>query len=88
MRLTFRDPAKGTENFALSLYDEKMFVLFLRKFEDIYQFAYHCMVAYRENCYHCCYANSNRVSDITLSDYKGLGACSPCKFLEKKLAVF
>lgn len=23
VRLTFRDPAKGTENFALSLYDEK-----------------------------------------------------------------
>lgn len=23
---------------------------------------------------------------ITLSDYKGLGACSPCKFLEKKVS--
>lgn len=87
VRLTFRDPAKGTENFALSLYDEKDVCFYsCASFEDIYQFAYHCMVAYRENCYHCCYANSNRVSDITLSDYKGLGACSPCKFLEKKVS--
>lgn len=63
VRLTFRDPAKGTENFALSLYDEKDVCFYsCASFEDIYQFAYHCMVAYRENCYHCCYANSNRVS--------------------------
>lgn len=87
VRLTFRDPAKGTENFALSLYDEKDVCFYsCASFADIYQFAYHCMVAYRENCYHCCYANSNRVSDMTLSDYKGLGACSPCKFSEKKVS--
>lgn len=87
VRITFRDPAKGTENFALSLYDEKDICFYsCASFDDIYQFAYHCMVAYRENCYHCRYANSNRVSDITLSDYKGLGTCAPCKFSEKKVS--
>ncbi len=28
---------------------------------------------FRENCYSCSYANTNRVSDITLGDYSGLG---------------
>lgn len=87
MRLSFRDPAKGTENYALSLFDEENICFHsCSSFADIYQFAYHCMVAYRENCYHCRYANSSRVSDITLSDYKGLGSCSPCNFSEKKVS--
>ena len=31
------------------------------------------MISYRENCYHCRYAKPLRISDITISDYKGLG---------------
>lgn len=86
MRLSFRDPAKGTENFALSLFDEENICFYSStSLTDPYQYAYHRMVAYRENCYHCRYANCNRVSDITLSDYKGLGSCSPCNFSEKKV---
>lgn len=86
---TFRDPAKGTENFILSLYDKDDICFYSSSsLKDPYQFAYHRMVAYRENCYHCRYANSQRISDITLSDYKGLGVCSPCNFSEKKLVVY
>lgn len=84
---TFRDPAKGTENFILSLYDKDDICFYSSSsLKDPYQFAYHRMVAYRENCYHCRYANSQRISDITLSDYKGLGVCSPCNFSEKKVS--
>lgn len=32
---------------------------------------------YRENCYKCPYANSNRVGDITIGDYWGIEQCSP-----------
>lgn len=85
--LTFRDPAKGTEQFSLSLYDDKENCFYSNaSFTDLYQFAYHRMVAYRENCYHCRYANNKRVSDITLSDYKGLGECLPCDFSERKVS--
>ena len=51
---------------------------------DFYQEAYHDGIAYRENCYHCKFAKSKRISDITLSDYKGLGTMAPCAFSAQK----
>lgn len=42
-------------------------------YRDMYQLGYHRGLFYRENCYHCPYASSDRVSDITLKDYWGLG---------------
>lgn len=86
-RLTFRDPKGGTQNYFLSLYDQEENCFYSsNKLKDLYQFAFHRMVAYRENCYHCFYANNRRVSDITLGDYKGLGLCAPCDFSEKKVS--
>lgn len=86
-RLTFRDPEGGTQNYFLSLYDqEKKCFYSSNKLNDSYQFAFHRMVAYRENCYHCYYANNRRISDITLGDYKGLGVCAPCTFSNEKVS--
>lgn len=34
---------------------------------------------YRENCYHCCYAQPQRVSDITLGDYWDIDGCYASK---------
>ena len=40
---------------------------------DLYNYAFHKMVAYRENCYHCRFARPERLSDITLGDFHGNG---------------
>lgn len=86
-RLTFRDPKGGTQNYFLSLYDQEGNCFYSsNKLKDLYQFAFHRMVAYRENCYHCYYANNRRISDITLGDYKGLGLCAPCTFSKEKVS--
>lgn len=86
-RLTFRDPKSGTQNYFLSLYDQEGNCIYSsNKLKDSYQFAFHRMVAYRENCYHCYYANNRRISDITLGDYKGLGECAPCSFSNEKVS--
>lgn len=85
--ITFRDVEAGTQKFALSLFGtngEKLYSS--TSFKDTYQFAYHRMIAYRENCYHCRYANSRRSSDITIGDYKGLGKSVPCDFSEEKIS--
>lgn len=86
-KLTFRDPKGGTQNYFLSLYDQEGNCIYSSdKLKDSYQFAFHRMVAYRENCYHCYYANNKRISDITLGDYKGLGECAPCSFSNEKVS--
>ena len=53
---------------------------------DTYQFGYHRTISYRENCYQCKYACEKRISDITLSDYKGLGRLAPCDFTNEKVS--
>lgn len=41
--------------------------------DDVYQLGYHKALIYRENCYHCQYAQRSRVSDLTLCDFSGVG---------------
>lgn len=85
--ISFRDPNFGTQNYALSLYDMNGSRFYSStSLGDIYQFAYHRMVAYRENCYHCRYANSKRSGDITIGDYHGLGQSFPCSFPSDKVS--
>lgn len=87
--ITFRDPEIGTQKFALSLYATSGKCFYSNHAvgtNDTYQYGYHSMIIYRENCYHCPYANRKRVSDITLSDYKGLGNMTPCSFSEEKVS--
>ncbi len=43
---------------------------------DLYQVGYHNALIYRECCYQCHYAKGERVSDITIGDYHGLGQAS------------
>lgn len=73
-RVYFRDPTEGTNNFVLSLYEGinsiyKAEVLT----DDVYQLGYHKALIYRENCYHCKYAQRKRVGDLTISDFTGIG---------------
>lgn len=87
--IIFRDPQKGTHQFVLSLYDSGGDCFYSNSAintNDFYQYGYHEMITYRDNCYQCPYASRERVSDITLSDYKGLGSCMPCTFSKEKVS--
>lgn len=75
-RMSFRDPERGTQTYTFTLYDASGTLAYAQRTKDgdTYQVGYHQRMAYRENCYHCRYARTSRTSDLTLSDYKGLGS--------------
>lgn len=76
--LFFRDPKYGTDQFVFSVceggkpfYHAKVYA------NDVYQLGYHKALSYRENCYHCAYATNQRLGDMTISDFSGLGRLAP-----------
>ena len=75
----FRDPAYSTDTFTFTLYNVKGNCFYAKRTanRDSYQVGYHRMISYRENCYHCQFAKQYRISDLTISDYKGLGKYAP-----------
>ena len=82
----FRDPAYSTDTFTFSLYNVKNHCFYAKRTanRDSYQVGYHRMISYRENCYHCQFAKQNRISDITISDYKGLGKYAPSNISDNR----
>ena len=88
IRMSFRDPDTYTYTFTFTLYnkDGKRFYAEVPRKTDTYQYAYHSTISYRENCYHCHLAREQRIADITLSDYKGLGRMAPCSYGETNVS--
>lgn len=79
--VTFRDPAKGTHRFFLGLYDKsKCFYSKNMEGADLYQIGYHKALIYRENCYRCAHAQAERVGDLTIGDFSGLGRDAACSY--------
>lgn len=87
-RMSFRDPDTYTYTYTFTLYDKdgRRFYAKRTKDGDTYQYGYHRSISYRENCYHCKFARRQRVSDITLSDYNGLGKMAPCEYNHLKVS--
>lgn len=85
----FRDPNTYTYTYTFTLYNRSGLCFCKRTIEegDAYQVGYHKKMTYRENCYHCQYAQKNRIGDITLGDYHGLGLCAPCSFDDKNVSL-
>lgn len=77
----FRDPAKGTHRFFLALYDAGR-CIYSKNMEDadLYQIGYHKALIYRENCYSCAYARPERIGDLTIGDFSGLGRDAACEY--------
>lgn len=72
--ISFRDPEFKTYTFTFSLRNQrKVFYKKKANSRDVYQLGYHRALIYRENCYHCRFACPERVGDITISDFSGLG---------------
>lgn len=88
-RMSFRDPYTYTYTYTFTLYDAegRRFYAKRTKDGDTYQFGYHRAVSYRENCYHCHFARRERVADVTIADYHGLGALAPCPFDDRNVSL-
>jgi len=87
-RMSFRDPGFNTCTFTLTLYDADGDCFYAKRTKDgdTYQYGYHRSISYRENCYHCGFARKQRIADITLSDYKGLGKMASCEYTQRKVS--
>ena len=80
-KMYFRDPAFLTHKFFMSLYaGDKCFYKKRARSFDVYQLGYHRALIYRDNCYSCRYAKGERISDLTIGDFSGLGKVQPCEF--------
>lgn len=78
--LTFR----GEHNFFFTLYKNKKIIYSQKSNNDKFFSAFLQGLFYRENCYTCNYANSNRIGDITIGDFWGLGKEIPFKHSTEK----
>lgn len=78
-RLSFRDPRYHTYTFTFTLYNIVSKLFYKKKVLDTdnYQLGYHRALIYRENCYQCHYARKERIGDLTLGDFSGLGRLAP-----------
>lgn len=86
--MSFRDPSAYTYTYTFTLYDKTNHLFYAQtpNESDKYQFGYHRGITYRENCYHCIFARTKRVSDITIGDYKDLGRLAPCSYNSHKVS--
>ena len=80
--LYFRDPKYYTYTFTFTLVDSAGKEFYNKKVltSDNYQLGYHRALIYRENCYSCNYARKERISDLTIGDFSGLGSMAPVNY--------
>lgn len=81
-RIYWRDPAYHTYTYTFTAYNEYSKLIYKNKVlsADTYQLGYHRALIYRDNCYNCRYAKAERVSDLTIGDFSGLGQIESCDF--------
>lgn len=80
--LFFRDPKYYTYTFTFTLKNNNGKEFYNKKVltRDNYQLGYHRALIYRENCYSCNYARKERISDLTIGDFSGLGRFAPFEY--------
>lgn len=81
-QLFFRDPKYYTYTFTFTLKNSNGKEFYNKKVltRDNYQLGYHRALIYRENCYSCNYAREERISDLTIGDFSGLGRFAPFEY--------
>jgi coenzyme F420-reducing hydrogenase beta subunit len=86
-RLYFRDPAFLTCSYTFTLYnDQNLFWKKTAYSNDVYQHGFHKSLIFNNNCYLCQYACPNRVGDITLGDFAGLGKLDYFEFSRQNVS--
>lgn len=88
VEINFRNPNYYTYTFTFTLANKEQKVFYAKKTDDgdSYQFGYHRGITYRESCYHCHFAKKERVGDIVLCDFYGLGKLYPCDYDPKNVS--
>lgn len=71
---------RGEYSFELTLYQNENVIYRKYRFLDQYFTGFLNGLFYRPNCYSCPYACEDRVSDITIGDFWGLGKEAPCSY--------
>ena len=75
-------------NYSFSLWDAKKQLLFNRRgIASFYLYAFLTSITLRESCYRCRYSNSNRVGDMTIGDFLGLGRLKQVSQNPKNVSV-
>lgn len=71
-KVTFRNP---NSDFLMKCYDGKDHLIYRRGMheDDTYYRAFSVNLDFRDSCYRCRYARNERISDLTIGDYSGLG---------------
>ena len=64
---------RGKNDWNLTVYDNKKIIYKKKQDEDPYFYAFLKNAIFRENCYSCPYAKAERVSDLTIGDFWGIG---------------
>lgn len=54
---------------------------------NLYYIGYMNSLHYRENCYHCRYARTERISDLTFGDFDGLGKEMPFNYGKAQVSM-
>lgn len=86
--LCFRDPSFGTETFVFTLRNrDKVFYKQNHYGTNLYYIGYMEGLQYRENCYHCRYARTERISDLTFGDFDGLGKEKPFAYWNRQVSM-
>lgn len=82
-RLTFRYGA----DWELTLYSGDMIFYKKRRETDLYFIGFLNALFYRQSCYSCAYAKPERVSDLTIGDFWGIGKEKPFAHPVEKVSV-
>ena len=80
--LYFRDPKYNTNTYTFTLKNKEGKEFYNKEVlnTDNYQLGYHQALIYRENCYQCHYARKERIADLTIGDFSGLGRFAPFEY--------
>lgn len=80
-KVFFRNPELHTYTFNFTLEDHDGIFYKRQVYEDdVYQLGYHKALIYRENCYHCQYAQQKRIGDLTICDFSAIGQLIPVNY--------
>lgn len=71
---------RGTDGFKFKMYYDNKLVKEVLMGHSLYYIGFMHSITYRENCYHCKFAQPKRCSDITIGDFWGIGEENECNY--------
>lgn len=82
-----RNPSYGRVSLRASRDDDSLIYNQSHTDTNLYMMGYMGDMIFRENCYHCHFAKTKRVGDLTFGDFDGLGIDIPCSYSRRKVSL-